>query len=187
MGGTNHITQAELKELFEYRDGHLYWLVSPNNKVKVGDRVGSINSSGYQTTKIHKKSYLVHRLIFLYHYKFLPKTVDHIDRNTLNNNIENLREATGRQQELNKDKQKGTSCKFRGVDYYKSKNNYRSRSKQRGKFYHIGYHLTEEDAATAYNLWIYNNIDSEDLKFMTYNEVEQTWPELQQLIMKPQD
>ena len=81
------------KELFEYRDGELYWKVDVAHNVKAGSIAGNIQKTGYKRLRFEGKDYLVHRIIFLIHHGFLPKMVDHHDLNPLNNNIENLRDA----------------------------------------------------------------------------------------------
>lgn len=91
------ITQERLKELFDYQDGQLIWKVKKAQCVKIGSIAGSISTSNglkYVCVEIDSISYKLHRLIFMYHHGYLPKCVDHKDGNTLNNNVENLREAT---------------------------------------------------------------------------------------------
>jgi len=81
------ITKEKLHELFEYRDGLLY-------KKSNGQECLSFDTKGYKRVKINYKHYFVHRIIFMMHHGFLPKYLDHIDCNRTNNKIENLREAT---------------------------------------------------------------------------------------------
>lgn len=52
-----------------------------------------IGTNGYYNFDVEGKSYLVHRMIFLLEYGFLPDLVDHKDRDKLNNLPSNLREA----------------------------------------------------------------------------------------------
>lgn len=73
---------------------------------KSGDslwKYGSVNGDGYRCISISGKSYLVHRLVAE---AFLPNpenkpTVDHINRDKLDNRIENLRWATHAEQRAN--------------------------------------------------------------------------------------
>lgn len=79
-----------LFELFEYKDGSLYWKVN-RIKVRPGTKAGCIDNNGYLQIRIDGKAYTAHRLIYLMHHGALPKRVDHIDCDKLNNRIENLR------------------------------------------------------------------------------------------------
>ena len=96
------MTQDELKKIVEYKDGELYWKISPNWSIKVGDKVGYLTKDGYKRTMINKKNEKLHRLIFLYHYGYFPQLIDHIDGNGINNKIENLREVSHMQNSQNK-------------------------------------------------------------------------------------
>ena len=101
-----------------------------------------------------KKTIKIHRLVAL-HYIPNPDNkpeVDHIDRDTLNNNIENLRWAT-RSENLNNRGIIGVyrvhgAVKFRGV--YKKGNRFGARKTIDGKQKHIGYYDTAEEASEAY-------------------------------------
>jgi hypothetical protein len=88
------LTQETVQALFEYRDGALFWKVSNNNFIQVGQQAGtSVNDSGYHIVGIGGKTYRLHRIVFMYHYGYFPKNVDHIDGDRANNSIENLRPA----------------------------------------------------------------------------------------------
>jgi len=89
------ITQERLIELFNYRDGNLYWAVSPNPRIKIGSITSqSVNSDGRKTVVVDKKRYLLSRIIFLRQKGYLPDFIDHIDGNSLNNKVNNLREVS---------------------------------------------------------------------------------------------
>ena len=93
------ITQSELIEMFDYKDGQLLRKNNITKQKKLA--IGSVSVNGYIETSINYKRYLLHRLIWLYHYGYFPKCIDHIDGNRRNNRIENLREATFSQNALN--------------------------------------------------------------------------------------
>ena len=153
---TNEITQELLRELFDYRDGNLYWKVSKALHLKVDDLAGHVNKNGYLQIGINYKSYYAHRLIFLYHHGYLPKYLDHIDRDVSNNAIDNLREATQQQNHFNMKKNKScngkpTSSKFKGVSWDKQLGKWRSYITIDGKKKHLGVYNYEIAAAKAYN------------------------------------
>lgn len=77
--------------------------------------------------------------------------VDHIDKNGLNNQKHNLRICTRAQNKMNSRKQENTSSRFKGVSYYKKRNNWRARIKINKKLIDLGSFATEEEAAIVYN------------------------------------
>jgi hypothetical protein len=95
------LSQEYLKELFDYKDGHLYWKVKKCKNVLIGQKAGSYAPKNNIDVMISGQVYKAHRLIFLMLHGYLPKFIDHIDRNPLNNKIENLRAATGTQNMCN--------------------------------------------------------------------------------------
>jgi hypothetical protein len=115
--GTAGLTKEYLNELFEYRDGELYWKRKTSNRDNIGQKAGTLNQRGYIKTGINKKIYSNHRLIFMMFNGFLPKLLDHIDGNKLNNRIENLREATNGENKQNSKLNKNSSSGVKGVHW----------------------------------------------------------------------
>jgi hypothetical protein len=111
------ITQDYLKQIFEYKDGNLYWKTDFSLKIKEGKKAGSVNKQGRMQIGINKKVYIFSRVVFLYHYGFLPKLIDHIDGNKLNNKIENLREATISQNNYNSKIPLHNTSKIKNVSF----------------------------------------------------------------------
>jgi hypothetical protein len=120
------ITQAELQERFEYRNGTLFRKKAVH-KYPAGSAVGSIVTGGvarpdkkYLQTKIQGKCYAVHRLIFMYHNGYCPDQLDHINRDSLDNRIENLRPATSSQNMMNRKLFSNSKSGYSGVSWHKA-------------------------------------------------------------------
>lgn len=100
-------TQEEIKSLFDYNNGALYWkprevvskFIKTWNAKFAGKEVGAIHKSGYKQVKIHDIVYPLHRIIWKYHNKDIDNDlqIDHIDANKLNNDISNLRLVTAQE------------------------------------------------------------------------------------------
>jgi hypothetical protein len=115
------ITQDQVKHLFQYNDGSLYWKNPTSLKIKPGDLAGGKHNSGYLMIKINCKRYFVHRLVFLYHRGFLPSQIDHIDGDVHNNRIENLRECNNQQNSQNRKLSNISMSGVKGVSWDKRK------------------------------------------------------------------
>lgn len=117
----NILTQHDLINLFEYKDGILYWKQKICKKLLIGDAVGYKRPDGYITVRINNKRYYIHRLVFLLHNGYIPKYLDHIDGNPSNNKIENLREATILQNSCNARKKSNNTSGVKNVDFHNNK------------------------------------------------------------------
>ena len=151
----NQITQDLVQALFSYRDGNLYWKVKRQG-IKINNLAGSIHSHGYRHIKVNGKIYKAHRLIFLYHHGYLPKYIDHIDGNKLNNNIGNLRSITNSQNLLNSKKRKlyngkPTTSQYKGISWNKRDKKWIAEIMINYESKYLGSFNLEEDAAIAYN------------------------------------
>lgn len=130
-----------LKRLTTYDpDGFLVWSV-PRQRIKVGDRAGTLGSGGYMRMTFRRKTYTVHRAIWAWHHGVWPDSqIDHINRIRHDNRIENLRLASPAENSQNNS--------ARG--YYKHRDKWLAKITANGVFYHLGVHKTEEAARKAY-------------------------------------
>ena len=92
-------------------------------------------------------------MIFLYHKGYLPKVVDHLDTNTRNCFIVNLREAKEKGNSYNQGLPNHNTTGYKGVSTNNSPNyQYKAGIMKDGRTYNIGYYNNLEEAATAYNI-----------------------------------
>lgn len=93
-----NIYEKYILQHFNYDDG----------KITRDDRKnsnGSIDKDGYLIIKVKSKQFKAHRIAWLLNYGHFPKSeLDHINRNKLDNRIENLRESNRSEQNRNKDR-----------------------------------------------------------------------------------
>jgi len=143
------LTQEQANSLFHYCDGELIRISVISKKTKVGDVAGRIGKRGYKYLNFYGKKYYVHRVIWLMHYGTLPKILDHIDGNPLNNRIENLRERTDSQNLCNSKIKSNNTSGVKGVYWHKLKQKWTARIGFNKKEYHMGYFNEKEDAINA--------------------------------------
>jgi len=137
--------QQTVIDLFAYKAGKLFWN-KPRQSIQIGQESGCIDDKGYKCTTISGKIYKTHRLIFLYHYGYLPKFIDHIDGDILNNNIENLRSATKSENACNRGKQNNNTSGIKGVTWDKKLKKWKAQCKKNGKYYYLGLYDKIQDA-----------------------------------------
>lgn len=148
-------TQEELKIMFDYTaDGALIWKIN-NKRARIGNVAGTRNARTTIVT-INYKSYNLHRLIFIWHHGYIPAFVDHINGNSFDNRIENLRVCTPSGNNRNSKSRlfkNGVACssKFKGVTKCNQTGKWRAAINVNGRTLHLGRHETEEAAAKAYD------------------------------------
>ena len=109
----------------------------------------------YIQIEINNKFYQLHRLIYKYHNEDWDITdnskdnhIDHININSLDNRIENLRILTNSQNQRNRKKKPNCSSKYIGVTKNGKKWKVVIRIGSKNKY--LGLFKTEEEAAEAY-------------------------------------
>lgn len=138
-------TCAELRELFDYRDGGLYWRCT-RGRARMGARAGKVGNQGYRVVGCSGREYLEHRLIWIWHGRDLPRdmVVDHINGDRLDNRIENLEAVTMRE---NTFRGRTGSAEYRSVRN-KSANGFMVTVRTRGKQYSFQTYTSNPEAAS---------------------------------------
>lgn len=140
-----------------------FYEVSNKGKVRIKNGKmlpGSLNRDGYLRVcmKDNGKEYtrFIHTVVaktFLPNPDNLP-IPDHIDRDKLNNAVENLRWVGYSTNGHNRNKIQNASTKYYGVIYYpqfKREKKYKAQIMKDGTSYYLGYFSTGEEAARAYD------------------------------------
>lgn len=135
-------TQDRVRELFDYRsDGELIWKVDRSRKIHAGDVAGTHGAEKYHTVRFDYDGHYRHRIVFLWHYGYLPEQIDHINLDRHDNRIENLRSVTRSGNQWNR----APGCGVRKI-----RNKWQARIAQHGERTDLGFFGTEEAAHTAY-------------------------------------
>lgn len=113
------LTQAKLKKLFIYKDGILWWRENVQGR-RLSKAAGYINNQGYCSINIGKKDYKRARLVFLLFNGYLPKVIDHKNRDRSDDRISNLRAITHSENMINTKCRSNTGYKY--ISKTKSKN-----------------------------------------------------------------
>jgi hypothetical protein len=142
------------EEIKDYIKEHYYYNHLTGDlwkKYKSFSRVCGHLHSGYLYIKICDKQYYIHRICWMLYYGSFPNNeIDHIDRNRLNNKLENLREATKQQNMMNKSKYNNNSSGFKGVYFRKDLKKWAAYIQFNKKRTCLGHYLTKEEASAAY-------------------------------------
>ena len=150
------LTQEYVKTLFDYKDGvFVHKTPKARGKIKVGDKVGNLTSDNYCRVMIDYKEYRLHKIIFLWHHGYMPKNIDHINHNTLDNKIENLRESTSITNAYNRRISKSNTSGCKNVSWNKKYNQWQIHIRANKKthcYYAKDFELAELIAIEARNL-----------------------------------
>jgi len=110
---------------------------------------GTPRPDGYLHIHLLGKSWLAHRLIWLYVTGEFPENqIDHINCNPADNRWKNLRLANHRQNRANSRVNKGTASGLKGA--YQRGNRWQAAIGYGGKKRHLGYYATPGEAHIAY-------------------------------------
>lgn len=146
------IDQETVQKLFYYHaeSGMLIWRFGNGRNVKPWQEVKAQNGHGYYHAKIQGKSYLAHRLIWLYIYgKFPDKYIDHKNRIRNDNRLCNLRDVNTTDNAQNISLPKHNTSGHIGVSRIKSHNAWTVFIKVNKKNKWLGHYKNLDEAISA--------------------------------------
>ena len=98
---------------------------------------------------IEQRFYYIHRLAWFYVHGEWPIVVDHINRDTSDNRIANLRAANQSINSHNRREQANNTSGQKGVVFDKRSGKWNARIKIKGRTFYGGDHVNFEDAVVA--------------------------------------
>jgi hypothetical protein len=164
--GKHDVSYIRARLEYVPEDGDFFWKPIPETKrfdhrwnVRwAGKPAGAIKLVGqkefgnyYRIISVDYRAYMAHRLAWcISHGEWPASVVDHIDRNTLNNRIDNLRVAGITQNRWNSRRRVDNTSGYKGVskDFYTDK--WLAQIWADGKHHRLGTFQTKEEAFAAY-------------------------------------
>jgi hypothetical protein len=149
---TEETYYKELSKKIRWVNDLPYWKAQ-SGTMNIGEIAGYIDAHNYRTITItlegKRKLIKAHRLRWYMEYGYVPSEIDHVDRNRSNNSVENLREVTRSQNNMNGTKHKNCTSRYIGVSWNKDLNKWGACVCYKNKKYQVGCFDNEEEAAIA--------------------------------------
>jgi hypothetical protein len=142
-----------LDELLDYdpNTGVFKWKKFRGNTAKAGSIVSNLTDGGYKMICVNARHYMAHRIAYKMFYKRDPNGIlDHIDGDTTNNKIANLRVASAKQNQGNSKMPRHNTSGLKGVTWSKKSNKWAAQIKQGNKKIWLGVYDDKNDAHQAY-------------------------------------
>jgi len=143
-------TRDQLQSMYYYENGFLHWRDFASPRATAGSVAGyvHINKKERRRRVVVKNWGQAHhsRLVYIWHRGDIPNdlVIDHIDGDTLNDNIENLRAITVRHNQYNRHDD------IKGCYFNKKASKWQAGIKVCGSHIHLGMFEKESDARAAY-------------------------------------
>lgn len=151
--GAKMLSVTTLREKLHYDPvtGIFRWRQSPTISVPSGAVAGSLSKQGgHYVIGIGRKTYLAHRLAWLYVHGEWPNGIlDHINRDRTDNRIENLRLITKAGNSINRDAPANSKTGRPGVSWSTSRSKWRAYITVNNRQKHLGHFSNFWEACEA--------------------------------------
>lgn len=132
---------------FKNRQAHSSW-----NTRYQGKRAGWLSAAGYLSVAIDEVKYQAHRVAWAIHHQLSPPDViDHINGDTTDNRMDNLRVVEFSENMKNSKKYINNTSGIVGVRWYSQRSKWVAYISANGKRKQLGYYQSVEDAVAARN------------------------------------
>jgi hypothetical protein len=150
------LTQNELQSILHYNsETGIFTRKLSTSNVKIGSIAGYENEYGYIKISINYKSYLAHRLAWIYVYGTINKEcIDHINGIKSDNRLCNLREASRQENNFNRKQSLKSFSGYKGVTWHKRDKQWRAQCTFNKKTIQIGCFDNAEKASEAYQNFV---------------------------------
>ncbi len=153
------VTHQDALESFDYypETGELFWKVGVGNSAK-GKLCGTIKvmtgDKPYRCMTWRGASCRYHRVVWFYYYGAWPKyEIDHIDGDSLNNRINNLRDVDASTNQRNRVLNKNNRSGISGISWSKAMRKWQVSIKVGSVRKHLGYFNTLQEATNVRLQW----------------------------------
>ena len=142
-------SQLSMVLRYEPETGFLFWTDKAHKSVK-NKQAGTPNHLGYIIVLFKSKPYKAHRLAWLLTHGSWPRQmIDHIDGNTSNNALSNLRDVDNKTNQCNRHKARADSKSgLMGASPFRNK--WKAQIKRNGIIKYLGLYDTALEAHAAY-------------------------------------
>lgn len=163
MSSHQYPTAEFVSQCFRYEKGKLFWKKRPlshfsspkradfMNKRYAGTEAGTFNRhlNRWSIRLLGRKKYYRYHIVWVLFHGSWPKEIDHINRNRLDDRIENLRTANRSENLLNRALTKANTSGYKGI-WQGSSGRWNANFKMHGVKHNFGWYDTAEEAHRAY-------------------------------------
>lgn len=145
--------------IFIYSNGKIYWKINISGRMRPDREAGTLCFDKNRPllnrwkVQIARKWHRRANIVWIMHFGCIPEKmeVDHINRNSTDDRIENLRLATRSQNNVNRKTNSNNTSGYRGVSWSKDRRKWNAQIFINSKRINLGFFDSVLDASECYN------------------------------------